>query len=47
MANILLIGNAAREHVIAETILRSPQKPKLYAYMAAKNPGIAGLAAAA
>lgn len=38
--NILLIGNGAREHVIAETLMRSPKEPKLYAYMKANNPGI-------
>jgi len=40
--NILLIGNGAREHAIAEAIVRSPQKPKLFSYMKANNPGIAG-----
>ncbi len=39
--NILLIGNGAREHAIAEAIVRSPQKPKLFSYMKANNPGIA------
>ena len=41
--NILLIGNGAREHVIAETIARSPKNPKLFAYMDKFNPGIAEL----
>ncbi len=41
--NILLIGNGAREHAIAEAITRSPQKPKLFSYMKANNPGIARL----
>ena len=38
--NILLIGNGAREHCIAEAFLKSRHKPKLYAYMKANNPGI-------
>jgi phosphoribosylamine--glycine ligase len=38
---ILIVGHGAREDVIAESILNSPQKPKLFAYMKAKNPGIA------
>ncbi len=42
--NILLIGNGAREHAIAEAIVNSPKRPKLFAYMKAKNPGIAKLA---
>ena len=41
--NILLIGNGAREHAIAEAIIRSPQKPKLFSYMQSNNPGIANL----
>jgi len=41
--NILLVGNGAREHTIAEAIVNSPQKPKLFAYMKAKNPGIVKL----
>jgi phosphoribosylamine--glycine ligase len=43
MVNILLIGNGAREHAIAEAITNSPQKPKLFSYMKANNPGIARL----
>jgi len=43
MTNILLIGSGAREHAIAEAIVRSPQKPKLFSYMKANNPGIAKL----
>ena len=42
--NVLLIGNGAREHAIAEAIVNSPKKPKLFAYMKSKNPGIAKLA---
>ncbi|MBI4632760.1 MAG: phosphoribosylamine--glycine ligase [Deltaproteobacteria bacterium] len=41
MANILLIGNGAREHALAEAIIRSSHKPGLFAYMKANNPGIA------
>ncbi len=41
--NILLIGNGAREHAIAEAITKSPQKPKLFSYMKSNNPGIARL----
>lgn len=43
MTNVLLIGNGAREHSIAEAIKNSPQKPKLFSFMKANNPGIAGL----
>lgn len=39
--HILLIGNGAREHAIAEAIRRSGRKPSLYAYMKSNNPGIA------
>ncbi len=44
MPRILLLGHGAREHIIAERLAYSPQKPKLFAYMKAKNPGIADLA---
>ena len=43
MPNILLVGNGAREHAIAEAIMRSPQKPRLFSFMKANNPGIASL----
>ena len=43
MVKVLLIGNGAREHSIAEAIANSPQNPVLYSYMKAKNPGIAKL----
>jgi len=43
MTRILLLGHGAREHAIAEAIKNSPQKPKLFAYMKANNPGIAKL----
>ncbi len=43
MVNVLLIGSGAREHAIAEAIMRSSKDPKLFSYMKAKNPGIAKL----
>jgi hypothetical protein len=43
MPNILLVGNGAREHAMAEAILRSNQKPRLFSFMKANNPGIASL----
>ena len=43
MSNILLVGNGAREHAIAEAILRFGQKPRLFSFMKANNPGIASL----
>lgn len=42
--NVLLVGNGAREHVMAEAIKRSKQKTRLFAWMKANNPGIAALA---
>ncbi|HHQ45186.1 MAG TPA: phosphoribosylamine--glycine ligase [Candidatus Altiarchaeales archaeon] len=42
---VLVVGNGAREHVIAEALSLSPQKPELYAYMNSVNPGIARLCA--
>ena len=41
--NILLIGNGAREHAIAEAIARSKHRPLLYSFMKSNNPGIAAL----
>lgn len=41
MVSVLVIGNGAREHVIAETLARSARSPKLYAFMKSNNPGIA------
>jgi phosphoribosylamine--glycine ligase len=43
MLNILLIGNGAREHALAEAISRSEQKPRLFSFMKTNNPGIASL----
>ena len=43
MVKILLIGNGAREHAIAEAFKESRKKPSLVSYMKAKNPGIAKL----
>ena len=43
MPNILLIGNGAREHALAEAIVRSEQKPRLFSFMKTNNPGIASL----
>ena len=43
MVKILLVGNGAREHMIAEKIVYSTSKPTLFAYMKANNPGIAKL----
>ena len=40
MVKILLVGNGAREHVIAETLEKSRHRPKIYAYMKITNPGI-------
>ena len=42
MTNILLIGNGAREHALAEAIARS-KNANLFSYMKANNPGIAKL----
>lgn len=43
MLNVLLIGNGAREHVIAETIAKSSHEPDIFSYMKSNNPGIAAL----
>ena len=43
MVKILLIGNGAREHVIAETLKKNKQTI-LYSYLKSKNPGIISLA---
>lgn len=43
MIKVLLIGNGAREHAIAEAIKRSDHKTGLFSYMKSNNPGIASL----
>ena len=43
MIRILLIGNGAREHVIAETVKRSAHNTVLFSCMKSNNPGIASL----
>jgi len=43
MIRILLIGNGAREHVIAETVKRSAHNIALFSCMKSNNPGIASL----
>ena len=43
MPGVLLVGNGAREHAIAEAIMRSRHDPKLFSYMKTNNPGIAAL----
>ncbi|QQR54908.1 phosphoribosylamine--glycine ligase [Candidatus Peregrinibacteria bacterium] len=44
MKKILLVGNGAREHCIAETLKRSPQEVELGVFATAVNPGIKELA---
>ncbi|MBI2459176.1 MAG: phosphoribosylamine--glycine ligase [Parcubacteria group bacterium] len=42
--NVLLVGNGAREHVIAEALARSRPTPNIFAWMKkTRNPGIAAL----
>jgi len=43
MIRILLIGNGAREHVIAEAVKRSAHNIALFSCMKSNNPGIASL----
>ncbi len=43
MTPVLLIGNGAREHAIAEALMRSNRDPRLYAFMKTNNPGISSL----
>ena len=38
--NVVVVGNGAREHVIAETLGKTKQEIKLHAYMSSLNPGI-------
>ncbi|MEW6335286.1 MAG: phosphoribosylamine--glycine ligase [Thermodesulfobacteriota bacterium] len=44
MTPVLLIGNGAREHAIAEALAASRRAPRLAAFMKTNNPGIASLA---
>lgn len=44
MKKVLLIGNGAREHVICETLKRSPQEVEVYVAGDALNPGIENMA---
>ncbi len=46
MTRVLLIGNGAREHVIAETVKRSAHDIALFSCMKSNNPGIASLSEA-
>ena len=41
---ILLVGNGAREHIIATKISESAKKPELIVFASAVNPGIEKLA---
>jgi phosphoribosylamine--glycine ligase len=43
MIKVLLIGNGAREHAIAEAIRNSRLKHELFSYMKSNNPGIRSL----
>ena len=42
MTRVLLIGNGAREHVIAETLKKNPSA-EIFSFMKSRNPGIASL----
>jgi phosphoribosylamine--glycine ligase len=45
MVKVLLVGEASREHAIADALARSGREPRLYAVMKNCNPGIAKLCA--
>ncbi len=40
MQKVLVVGNGAREQAIAEAIADSPQRPELYVFIKARNPGM-------
>ena len=46
MKKVLIIGNGAREHVIAETLLRSSHQTSVITYGSATNPGLLQLSTA-
>jgi len=43
VVKVLLVGDASREHAIADAFARSNHEPRLYAAMSRRNPGIARL----
>ncbi len=43
MVKVLLVGEASREHAIADALARSIKEPRLYAVMKNRNPGITRL----
>jgi phosphoribosylamine--glycine ligase len=43
LVKVLLVGDASREHAIADAFARSNHEPRLYAAMSRRNPGIARL----